>query len=356
MQLTNKKGLPQTIVDAIKNDGYSYSGNISVSGLFDSVQIRQLRRQHKDEIVVDVSDMVFALLGQAVHAVLERAMIKSVKRRAFMIVFSTLNDHWKKLEKQLADLPTGDPAIIKKVQDKERLEHHARFIWDYMEAFFPEIKGQYLFEVRLSEDFDGYVVSGQFDLFHIPTGLLSDYKQISVYAYIFPHTLQKFESKVNTYALFLRRAGYTVNAAELVLLFRDFSEKKRLLERNYPPASIISVPVEILPEQEIIKRISHRVNLHRGGDEGIIPPCNGIERWAKGEIWKVKEVGKNKAVSSNHVTEQSALNWIRDNEHKYLPGVLFTDYTPGENKRCSEFCDVAAYCPQYKEILNKLNK
>lgn len=80
--ITNKHGLPQSIVDAVANDPYVGGGDISVTKLIDAPQIMQLTRQHKDQITVDVSDRVWSLFGQAIHSLLERAGL----RREGMVV------------------------------------------------------------------------------------------------------------------------------------------------------------------------------------------------------------------------------------------------------------------------------
>jgi hypothetical protein len=78
MQLTNRLNLPDALVAAIANDSYVGGGDISVTKLIDSPQIRTLGRKYKDSIVVDVSERIWALMGQAVHTVLERANTSAV--------------------------------------------------------------------------------------------------------------------------------------------------------------------------------------------------------------------------------------------------------------------------------------
>lgn len=73
MNLTNVHGLPDALVNAIKNDPYTGGGDISVTKLIDSPQLRVLRKKYASLVVEDVSDRIWALMGQAVHTVLERA-------------------------------------------------------------------------------------------------------------------------------------------------------------------------------------------------------------------------------------------------------------------------------------------
>lgn len=74
MKITNKYNLPDPIVEAITNDDYDAGDcDISVTQLISPPQIRNLYLQHDDEIEEDASDRIWALFGQSVHAVLERA-------------------------------------------------------------------------------------------------------------------------------------------------------------------------------------------------------------------------------------------------------------------------------------------
>lgn len=71
--LTNIHALPAAIVAAVQNDPYTGGGDISVTKLIDAPQRRVLWAKHQDRIVEDVSERIWALLGQAVHHILERA-------------------------------------------------------------------------------------------------------------------------------------------------------------------------------------------------------------------------------------------------------------------------------------------
>ena len=81
-KITNIHNLPAAIVAAVQNDPYTGGGDISTTKLIDSPQVRVLGAAHKDAISVDVSERVWALLGQAVHTILERAGL----REAGMVV------------------------------------------------------------------------------------------------------------------------------------------------------------------------------------------------------------------------------------------------------------------------------
>lgn len=74
MKYTNKLELPQPIVDAVTNDPYNKGdAHISITGLIAPARIRVLEKQHKDELIEDVSDRIYSLLGQVMHGILERS-------------------------------------------------------------------------------------------------------------------------------------------------------------------------------------------------------------------------------------------------------------------------------------------
>ena len=84
MKLTNIHNVPQSLVNAVTNDRYDGPKGelkrISATGIIDSPRIHFLKSRHWAELTEDVSGRLWALLGTAVHAILERAEdSKSIK-------------------------------------------------------------------------------------------------------------------------------------------------------------------------------------------------------------------------------------------------------------------------------------
>jgi len=71
MKVTNLYNLPEPLVKAVSYDIHPRSG-FSVTDLIQSPRITQLMRRHWDEIEVDVSERIWALLGSSIHVVLEK--------------------------------------------------------------------------------------------------------------------------------------------------------------------------------------------------------------------------------------------------------------------------------------------
>jgi hypothetical protein len=75
MKLTNKNNFPEALVRAIQNDSYTPGerADFSPTELLQPPRLRALKKIHKHEIVEDVEDRLWALYGQIVSTILERA-------------------------------------------------------------------------------------------------------------------------------------------------------------------------------------------------------------------------------------------------------------------------------------------
>lgn len=86
MRITNVTGLPDAIVEAVKNDGYSRGvSDVSVTTLIGPARKGALEELHGDEIVQDASDLIWILMGHGIHTALERANRKGIAERRLSI-------------------------------------------------------------------------------------------------------------------------------------------------------------------------------------------------------------------------------------------------------------------------------
>lgn len=72
MKVTNTMGLPDVLVNVASNQRKPKQGSISCTELIDSPLIRKLKLKHWDELEVDVSETIKAMLGTALHAHIEK--------------------------------------------------------------------------------------------------------------------------------------------------------------------------------------------------------------------------------------------------------------------------------------------
>lgn len=79
MRVSNDLDLPQPIVDAVRNDDYDPGDcDISVTRLISPPQKVYLEALHAEDRIEDASDRIFALMGQAIHTILERAKTEGI--------------------------------------------------------------------------------------------------------------------------------------------------------------------------------------------------------------------------------------------------------------------------------------
>jgi len=79
-------------VSAFNNDPYEFGGDISTTAMIQPPRIRQLRKRHRGQITEDVSELVYALIGNNTHHILERVTTPNCikEERYYATVF-----HWK---------------------------------------------------------------------------------------------------------------------------------------------------------------------------------------------------------------------------------------------------------------------
>lgn len=89
MKITNKFNLPAPLVTLANKEYYSKGkSQYSVTELLSPPRVRRLREEHADWIEQDVSDMLWSMLGSALHVVMERSHTENhiVEERLFLEV------------------------------------------------------------------------------------------------------------------------------------------------------------------------------------------------------------------------------------------------------------------------------
>ena len=73
MKVTNKFGVPAPLVTLASKEYYSKGASqYSVTELLSPPRVRRLREHHDSKIETDVTDLMWQLLGSALHVVMER--------------------------------------------------------------------------------------------------------------------------------------------------------------------------------------------------------------------------------------------------------------------------------------------
>ncbi len=341
--LTNKYGLPNTLYDAIKYDTHKLAGDISVTTLIDAPQVRLLKKKHTYE--EDVVDGLYALMGTALHHILERANIKSARKRAFITTAETIMMEADKMA-------TFDKAA------SDNLRSGANWIFSLIPLFFPEIGDRYVYEITMQLQVGDKVLSGTFDLYDKETGILYDYKFCSTFQYTAPGANVKWERQTNIYAYMLKEQhGFDVTAIKIVALFRDWNKFGFTKNQNYPDRQVKEINVKLYPREEVFKYIVHRMDIHTKAENGDVPECNGEEKWSSADMFAVKQGTVKRAVRVFD-SKVAADTFIIENKNSYeIPGgkgKLWIEARIGGSRRCEEYCPVSQFCEQRKRDLAKI--
>jgi hypothetical protein len=280
--------LPQPIVDAVTNDPYDKGDcDYSVTELIGPPRIRKLKQWHDHEIEEDVSDRIYALLGQIGHLILERAAAIS-------------ND-----------------VLVEK-------------------RFFLEVDNHFW----VSGQVDGLIKKDNW-------ATVVDYKVTAIGSVLYG-LKDEWVQQVNLNAYLARQNGWKVNAGQIVAIFRDWSKRelKRRRRQNlpYPDKPVQVFPIPMWDDEECLEFINHRIFLHEKS-EYVLPECTEKERWAAPSKWAVKKVGGKRAINGGVCDSESEAEAFRVTQMVET----FIEHRPGESIRCEDYCVVAAFCEQFKK-------
>lgn len=287
MKITNKHGVPETIVRAVQDDEYDKGDSIlSVTQLISPPRIVILQSLNKDNLESDVVDRVPSLLGTAVHKILEKGS---------------------------KDLPN------------------------------------YHLEERLFDTINGWKISGAVDV-QIDNGdgtwAINDYKVTSVYSA--QSDKPEWEQQLNCYAyLSYRSHGRRITSLKIVAILRDWQRKQAELKPDYPQSQIavVDIPVWTFEEQEAF--IVGRVLLHQAAQKAVdngepLVYCTDEERWVRGETWALMKEGRKSAVKLYDNKEEADGAAAGNSGH-------YVEHRHGSPIRCAgNYCLVAGYCRQWQ--------
>jgi hypothetical protein len=287
MILTNRLGLPDSIVRAIERDEYSKGdADFSVTELIGPPRISMLARVNADKLTQDVLDRIPSLLGRALHTVVE--------------------------------MGASDHEIVE-------------------ERFFLNIEG-----VRISgaADLQTPLTDGT-----NPDWLIRDFKLTSCYSVMMEKP--EWEYQLNAYAYLANAVhGRRIVKLQIIAILKDWSRKKAQTQPDYPPTPVmvVDIPVWTVAQQEAYLRA--RIVLHRKAravlDTGDpLDYCSPKERWLRDEKWAVMKPGRKGAVKLYDNADDANAN--------LEPG-QYVEHRAGTPIRCDgDYCLVSRWCKQYAD-------
>jgi hypothetical protein len=233
LKLTNKHGLPESIVNALRRPEYTKGkAHLSVTQLINSPKVVALSKKFQDELEQDVSEMVWSLFGSAIHKVLEHGKDQN-----------------------------------------------------------------HIVEQRLHSEVDGYRVSGAIDLQIVSDAgrAIRDYKTCSVWSVM--NSKIEWEQQLNCYAWLVEKVtGASVTDLGIVAIIRDWNRRDAARNEAYPPAPIKELPIPLWPMEQREQYIQSRVHAHAEAEfaiesEGDVPACTPEEMWEKPTTYALKKKG-----------------------------------------------------------------
>ncbi len=197
-------------------------------------------------------------------------------------------------------------------------------------------------EHRLTVDYNGWTVSGRFDVLYTETNILKDYKVSSVWGHILGGK-EDHEEQLNFYAHLAACNQIQVDELRVVMWFRDWLKSQVERDRQYPPLKVLEHRIPLWTPDDAVAAFHGRVRQHQLAKSGTYLPCTPEERWARPDSWAVQKPGTKKAY---RVFEEPALaKAMADSMVGYE-----VVHRPGENVRCAGYCSVVDFCEQAKEL------
>ncbi len=238
MKITNKHNVPETLVALASRDYYSKGrADYSVTEIISPPRIQRLRRQHHENMEQDVSDMLWQLLGSALHVVAERGAA----------------DNHITEERIIADI--GDVKLSGAI-DIQRVTDEGIIITDY----------KFTSAWALRQDKPEWEA------------------QQNIYAWL----VEKVK-------------GQKVIGVQICALIRDWSRREASVKADYPQAPIQVLELPLWPLEKTEAYIKERIEAHRmskvqadWGDE--LPPCSDDDRWVRETKFAVKREGRKTAI------------------------------------------------------------
>lgn len=258
MKITNKHGLPRTLVNAIERPQRSLNTRqFRVSQLIGSPRVAALSNQHKTKLESDVMDNLWSLLGTGVHRALELA---------------------------------AGP------------EHIA--------------------ERRLVAEIDGVQVSGTIDLqIDGKKAEIFDYKVTTVWAVGQPKVEWERQLNAYAW-LVRTVKGVEIGTLAIVAIMRNWEGWKVGKEEGYPEYPIALIKVPVWPHSEADKYVRGRIAAHAQarlaaslGDP--LPKCSDEDRWKEPDKWALYEK-EGKRAKRIYDSEDEAMEAIDADTGQYV--------------------------------------
>lgn len=318
MHYTNTSNISLALAVFLATDDYDHEPNtISATSLMKSTRQHILsKRIPAEENFIDISTLVPSKLGSAIHGGIENAW---------------LNPDVSKIIEAL-----GYP---KAVHENIKVNPSPEEITDKTIAIYMEIRS-YL-------DVLGVKVSGKFDF--VGDGQVQDFKNTSVWRYIYQTSKQDYINQLSIYKL-LNPDIITKDTGLIHYIFSDWSKMASLQTKNYPPSRVFTQKITLMTNEQTLAYVKNKISLilrHQNTPEHELPLCTDEELWRKDPLWKYY---KNPQKTDGRSTKN--FDNLRDATIKLVEdgSVGIVKHVPGQVVACL-YCSAFSRCTQAKSLI-----
>jgi len=247
MKLTNKLGLPESLVAAVSFSDRNREGcDYTITELLLPPRQATLKRQHADKLEEDASERLWLLLGSAGHEVLRRA--------------------GKKL-------------------------------------------GLGIVEERAVVELDGKKIGGQIDLAIQGDNTMTDFKFTSVWAVKLGAKVE-WEQQLNCYRWLAHQYGVQIDQLQIIALLRDWSKPEARRNPEYPQAGVVVLDIEMWSMEVCQLFLSDRIEMHEAA-KAELPECTAEDTWERPAKWAVMKDGGKRATKVYDNQKDADLHTMR---------------------------------------------
>lgn len=310
---TNNSNIALPLAVFLATDDYDYEDNvISATTLLKPIrQIVLSQRLNKEDVAVDISNLVSSRMGTAIHTAIEKA--------------------WLNPSKALADLGYP-PKLIERIKVNPDIVNKGD-IPVYMEK-------------RSYKQVGKYKVSGKFDF--VAEGKVQDFKSTSVFTYLNQSNAYKYSLQGSIYR-WLNPDIITQDTMTIHYVFTDWNKMEATRNKDYPANRVLSQQytlMSVAQTDSYVKSIIANIDKYKDVPEAELPYCTDEDLWRKPTVWKYyKNPNKLERSTKNFESQSDALvQYVKDGS------VGIVKEVKGQVVAC-RYCSAFALCSQKDKLI-----
>ena len=189
---------------------------------------------------------------------------------------------------------------------------------------------------------DGYVLSGQFDLYNEETATIEDYKSATVWK-IKSQDFDDWKKQGLQYAWLAIKHGKIVEHLKFHGLIKDWKASGAKYDASYPPHQVFTWKHDITSKdlveiEEFIRARFKEIIYYE--DKELLPLCTEQERWRDATVFAVMKKGRKSAMKLCSTLEEAKTYLTNEN--------ISIDIRFGEDKKCEGYCGVRSHCDYWR--------